>query len=138
MWFAAAERSLELSDASGQPYFQPVAEMSPAQLELIVRHSTYLQSCLNARKKPMSSVNLDGARPITWVHILRGQWLLTASSDASSSELSLWYLHDVLSAGGHGRKPVPAATAYLEGPVANGCVEVQDECVVIALEIRSP
>ena len=115
-----------------------MAELSDSQLELIVCHSEILQRRMDAKTRPAVAVNLDGARPVTWVHIVRGQWLLTASSDASSSGLSLWYLHDVLSAGGHGRKPVPAATAYLEGPVANGCVEVQDECVVIALEIRSP
>ena len=87
---------------------------------------------------PAVSVNLNGPRGVTWVHVLHGQWLLTAASDSSLSELSLWSLSDVFSSDSDLWKPVPATTAFLDGPVAHGLVEAREGCVAIVLEIRTP
>lgn len=120
------------------PYCGPVTELSSSQMEVYVRHADRLRQNMDAGEQPAVSVHLDGACAVTWVHILQGRWLLTASSDSSLSGLSLWSLSDVLSAGRNHSKPSSIATAYLEGPVADGLVEVRDGRVVIALEIRSP
>ena len=103
-----------------------------------MRHAELVRERMLAGKDPSVVVELNGARPVTWVHLLQGQWLLTATSDSSLSELSLFSLRDILSTRLGDRKPTPIATAFLEGPVADGLAEVRDGRVVIAIEIRSP
>lgn len=64
---------------------------------------------------------------------MQGRWLLVASSDQTSSVLSLWYVPTLFA-----EPPAkhPVYEAFLEGPVNNGFVEVQESGVVVALELR--
>ncbi|KAI0810872.1 hypothetical protein BC629DRAFT_1011995 [Irpex lacteus] len=74
-------------------------------------------------------------RPITWVHLVGGTWLLVAMSDSSSSVLSLFSIKSLLGARSHDL----LAQAFLDGHVLNGLAEVSAEHgLVIALELRSP
>lgn len=60
---------------------------------------------------------------------------MVASSDQSSSAISLWSLSSLLEASSDHR-PAPVAEAYLDGPVVTGLAEVQEGVPIIALELR--
>ena len=126
------------SQLASLPYSKPFLELSSSQLEALARHADALESRVSAGRQPRVSVNLDGVRPITWVHVLQGRWILVASCDSSVSDLSLWPLQALLSVEKGQTRPPATATAYLQGPVAGGIVDILEERVVIALEIRSP
>lgn len=107
---------------------------SPPVLQTPQLHSSvpYIEIAM----KPTQAATFDHCRGVTWVHVVQGQWLLTATSDSSVSEVSLWVVGPSLD-GAKGFDHVLTATAYLAGPVAQGFVDVQDGGVVIALEVQS-
>lgn len=75
------------------------------------------------------------SQPITWVRLVGGTWLLVATSDSSSSVLSLFSVKSLLRARSHDL----LAQAFLNGCVVNGFVELSDEHgLVIALELQAP
>ena len=113
---------------------KPLADLSSSQLEILARHSAVVRDCFTTQDRPAISVKLDRDSPVTWVHLMDTRWLLSATSDAAVSEISLWRLRSIL----HEKDDVPLARAFLGGPVADGLVTTRDARVVIALEIRSP
>ena len=118
-------------------HWTPLSDLSNCQLETLVRHMYNVKSQIRYGTRPTLAIKLDRTRSVTWVHILHGQWLLTAASDSSISELSLWSTQSIFSAFAGGKVPTPSATSYLAGPVAQGLIDIYDGRVIIALEIRS-
>ena len=93
---------------------------------------------VRAHSRSHSTVYLRQTRSVTWIRLVQGRWLLAASSDSTTSVLSVWSVSMVLQTGlSSNQPPRPQAEVYLEGPVSDGCVDVQGGQVVIALEIRS-
>ena len=70
---------------------------------------------------------------MTWLRIIKGQWLIVAASDQSTSVLSLWRLAS-LTADVEACKPT--AEAFLDAPVASGLVDVRDGNATIVIELR--
>lgn len=79
-------------------------------------------------------VRIDQTRSVTWLRLIRGSWLLVATSDKDASSLSLWKLSDILH-GGSGVSPV--SEAFLPAPVRDGAVDVTEETVTIAVSLYS-
>ncbi|KAK7677821.1 hypothetical protein QCA50_019133 [Cerrena zonata] len=77
-------------------------------------------------------VPLTQKRSITWVQLVRSEWLLVASSDAGTSVITLWSIPHLLSACD---TPVPLAEAFLSAPVKTGCIDAQANTVIFALEL---
>lgn len=89
---------------------------------------------MSCQAKPQSVVPIYRTRSITWLHIVQGKWLLAACSDATVSTITLWSLASLLSGG----SPAPQEEAYLDGPVSDGAVQMQEGRLIIALDVRSP
>ena len=114
-------------------YCKPISTLSSRQTEVLARHLLRVQGF---DMHPATVRHLHQPRSITWLTIINGTWLLAASSDATTSVLSLWSVSAVLSSAD---QPVQAsATVYLRGTVSDGKVFNQGAEVLIALDIRSP
>ena len=64
---------------------------------------------------------------VTWLKLIRGRWLLLASSDYNQSRLSLW---DVA-----GEREQMVTQVFLSGPVMDGKCDDSGICITIALSI---
>lgn len=85
-------------------------------------------------------VPLHQARSVTWVKLVQAKWLIVASSNASTSVLSIWSLASLLKLGSS-REPL--SHTYLSGPVREGILDVSEdrdrnERVILSLDICSP
>ncbi|KAI0069878.1 hypothetical protein K474DRAFT_1680580 [Panus rudis PR-1116 ss-1] len=67
-------------------------------------------------------VSIPQERPVTWTQIVSGRWLLAASSDRTTSVLSLWSIPYPLTSLPDNTPPI--ANVYLPAPVRDGRVEV--------------
>jgi hypothetical protein len=77
---------------------------------------------------------LHQARAVTWVRLIGAKWLIVATSDSSSSILSLYSVTSLLGS----RSQDLVAQAFLKGAVRNGLVQLQkDGEVIIALELQT-
>ena len=113
-------------------YCKPMNELSARQTEVLARHLLRIQ---RFDMHPVTIHHVHQPRSITWVALVNGTWLLAASSDATTSVLSLWSVKTVLASSAE--KPAQtAAEVYLHGSVNSGKVFAQGEDVSIALDIR--
>ncbi|KAK7679945.1 hypothetical protein QCA50_016891 [Cerrena zonata] len=101
-------------------------------LERLVIHALRLERRFRTSETPVV-IPLTQKRSITWVHLVRSEWLLVASSDAGTSVVTLWSIPHLLSACD---TPVPLAEAFLSAPVKTGCIDPEASTVVFALELR--
>lgn len=115
-------------------YSKRLEYLTSADCERVAIHSLRLQKSLLSSGGQLSPtvVRFDTHRSVTWVRIVRGRWLLVASSDAFQSVLTLWPLCAISD---HATRPVSAAEAYLEGPVKHGVCDVREGVIYIALEL---
>ena len=109
--------------------------LSARQTEVLALHLLRAQAALTAEAKSPTSFPLHQSRSITWLRMLHGKWLLAASSDATTSVLSLWSLQAVLTS--PGKSEAPTAEVYLSGPVGGGELFVSGNEVAVALDIQS-
>ena len=113
-------------------YCRPINALSAPQTEVLARHLLRVQ---RFDMHPVTTHHVHQPRSITWVALVNGTWLLAASSDATTSVLSLWSVKTVLASSAE--KPAQtAAEVYLHGSVDSGKVFAQGEEVFIALDIR--
>ena len=76
---------------------------------------------------------MSQSRSVTWVRVICGRWVAAASSDYNTSVVRIWSISSLINSNGWAQ---PIAEAYLEGPVANGCWEVEQGSLILALELR--
>ncbi|EKM55413.1 uncharacterized protein PHACADRAFT_256027 [Phanerochaete carnosa HHB-10118-sp] len=79
-------------------------------------------------------VSFPQTRSVTWAKLVQGKWVLVACSDQTTSAICLWSLQSFYRSEG---PPDIVAQAFLKGPVVYGLVEVQNDQVIIALELRA-
>ena len=116
-------------------YALPTDELSAAECEVLVLHAVRLNRRLTSKSDaPPILIPFHQSRSVTWVRLIKGQWLLLATSDKNTSVLSIWSLAS-LSAMDDLQSPV--SEAFLDGPVANGLVDMQNDTLTCALEIRA-
>ncbi|KAK7676987.1 hypothetical protein QCA50_020016 [Cerrena zonata] len=114
------------------PYWDHLNHLDALHLETLVVHALRLERRLCMSETPVV-VPLTQKRSITWVQLVRSEWLLVASSDAGTSVITLWSIPHLLSACD---TPVPLAEAFLSAPVKTGCIDAQANTVIFALELR--
>lgn len=118
-------------------YCRAADSLSSEQREALATHTLRLPHRLlpdDARYPPIVTT-FHQARSVTWVKLVRGQWLLAACSDNATSTLSLWSIASLRDTPG---TALPLAQAYLEGPVAAGLIDIQeDNTLLVALELRA-
>ncbi|EIW77114.1 hypothetical protein CONPUDRAFT_75918 [Coniophora puteana RWD-64-598 SS2] len=109
---------------------------NPSQLELMSsKASTLANDITHGRITAKSVIRMDVARSVTWIRLVSSRWLFVASSDTSSSSLTLW---DVFSPGSDGTSPL--AECFLPGPVETGevCIHNGEFIVAISVETLHP
>lgn len=116
-------------------YLKPLLSLTAKDCEDLTLHPLRLRKRLSFSQHNFTPVipTLNTPRSVTWVHVVRGQWLVVASSDACQSVLTLWPLFSYYSKRGSGR---PIREVYLDGPVKSGQCDVWNGVVSIALEVR--
>ena len=117
-------------------YCKPLDTLSSHEAETLALHLCRIQRGAENIKHRAITCALHQRRSVTWVRLIRGMWLLAASFDASSSVLSLWSIHTLLSVRDT-QSINPEAETYLSGPVNGGEIHVESNQLVIALDIRS-
>ena len=135
LWIHLLRRDVPAGDRALPAYYRSYESLTDFETEALTTNAMKIYRTISHGLKPATAIPLHQPRSVTWVRLVQGQWLLAASSDASTSVICLWSLRSVLS---KGASTAPQAQAFLEGPVASGDVEVQDGRVVVALDIRSP
>lgn len=137
LWHAIMELDILRKGLPTPAYCRHIDTLSSDQCEALTIHSLRLSERKKPRtsESPRSIISIPQSRSVTWVKLIRGQWLLSACSNHTSSTLCLWSLDDLSKFGNAAR---PSALAYLEGPVAAGLIDIQDDDrLIIALEIRA-
>lgn len=112
------------------PYTRSITELAQAHLKAMAIH---LQK-LDTRTKPSSTlqprfIGLNQPRSVTWLHIVRGKWLLVATSGHEISSISAFSCAEIL----RSATPKPFAKAFLPAPVSGGAVEFDGDIMLIAL-----
>lgn len=136
LWLHVLDRDIVAKGLILPSDIQPIENLSPPQLRSLVVHVLQLHQATTASAKQatLQVFRLNQSRSVTWLHLVRGQWLLVASSNSSSSVLSLFSVDSLLLS----QDWDLVTEAYLTAPVSNGKVEVQaDGKVTVALELRS-
>lgn len=136
LWAAIWNQDILADRLLTPAYTLPLDFLSSSQCKSLATHSMNLSRLLTdgGHDCTPAVITLHQPRSVTWVQLIRGQWLLVASSDQSSSKLSLWHLLSMHTSNGPGN---PVSEAFLDGPVAGGFVDLQDEIITCALEIRA-
>ncbi|CAL1697063.1 unnamed protein product [Somion occarium] len=114
------------------PYMRPLDILSPSLVEALVVHMVRLDE-KTMSQKGARLVPLHQPRSVTWIRLVRGQWLLVASSDLNTSVISLWSLSSLLSSPESSK---PIVEAYLDAPVAYGMVQCYNDELFVALYLR--
>ena len=117
-------------------YCKPLDTLSSHEAETLALHLCRIQRGAENIKHRAITCALHQRRSVTWVRLIHGMWLVAASYDASSSVLSLWSIHTLLSAR-NTQSIDPETEAYLSGPVNGGEIHVESGRLVIALDVRS-
>ena len=115
---------------------RPVDSLSSLEAKSIAEHALKLHRTMTRPGSPskLLLVSLPQNRQVTWIRLIGAKWLLVASSDSSSSALTLFSASGILL----GEGPSPLAQAYLDAAVTHGELEVlQDGSVICALELSS-
>ncbi|CAL1699394.1 unnamed protein product [Somion occarium] len=124
VWLEILQRDIVAHALPMPSYCLPLGMLSANQVECLVRHLYQVNRNMWRPSEPCHrAINLPSNRPITWVRLVLGQWVLIASSDISSSVISLWHLPSLLQPGRESTVS-PVAQAFLDGPVEQGLVEV--------------
>lgn len=137
LWLAIMQRDVLRRNLPMPAYCRHNDFLSSAECEALVVHSLCLYRTMRrgALQHPPVTISFPQSRSVTWVKLIRGQWLLVACSDRASSTLCLWSLIELLRSPG---VAPPAAQTFLDGPVAGGLIDIQDDDrLVIALEVRA-
>ena len=113
----------------------PFDALSGADCAAIATHALRLHESLSSIPAPCDPlvIPMNQSRSVTWVKVICGRWVAAASSDHNTSVVRIWSIASLMSS--NDCIP-PIAEAYLEGPVANGCWEVERGSLVLALELR--
>ena len=117
------------------PYCKPIDTLSSYATEVLTCHLLRVQQATTSDTISGKSHRLHQPRSITWVRLLQGAWLLVAASDVSTSSLSLWSVHEILSSSQD--SAAPSAEVYLDGPVQDGEVHILGNQVSVALDVRT-
>ena len=134
LWINLYKREVVAKNLPYAPCWKQVDHLEPLQLQQLVLHTLRLEHRRQTRSFPLQKA-LDQKRSITWTRLLQGEWLLVASSDDITSALTLWSVEEILTS--DEESPiVPLAEAFLPAPVINGCIDIQESVVHIALELR--
>jgi len=134
LWVSILQRDV-LQDAVTSPFtgcIRSLNDLSAQETEAVAIHLLRLQR-RNFAPVP-KIIRIDQERPVTWVHLVHGRWLLVATSDKDASCIALWKIADILRDAAHAK---PASQAFLPAAVRDGVVDVQDDALVIALSIFS-
>ncbi|CAL1714346.1 unnamed protein product [Somion occarium] len=117
------------------PYTRSFQVLSSTEVEIVASHALRLrkQTIAPPQLRRQLVLSLDQSRSVSWLQLVRGQWLLAAFSDTQTSIIRIWSVMDLLSNFG---KSSPVAEAYLEAPVASGMVQTRDDQLYIALYLR--
>ncbi|EKM48114.1 uncharacterized protein PHACADRAFT_203235, partial [Phanerochaete carnosa HHB-10118-sp] len=122
---------------------RPVRDLTGPQLEALLSHALCLERDIlqPPERRSLHIVPLHQKRSVTWVKLVRAQWLVVAASDASVSVLSIWSLASLLdSRGSQGL----LSEIHLSGPVRGAILDLaddrdgRDDQVIVALDICSP
>lgn len=138
LWLSVMRRDVLRNNLPVPAYCRHTDSLSGRECEVIVVNALCVSEhlrCGGSRPQAPHVVTAHQSRSVTWVKMIRGQWLLVACSDGSSSVLCLL---SVALLSELGAAACPAAQTYLEGPVARGLVDVQEtNRLVIAVELRA-
>lgn len=123
-------------------YCRPVQDLTGTQLEALVAHAFRLEWDISQlpERRSLYIAPLHQKRSVTWVKLVRAQWLVVAASNASVSILSIWSVASLLDS--HGDK-VPLSEIHLSGPVRGAILDLaddrdgRDDQVTLALDICS-
>ncbi|TDL27949.1 hypothetical protein BD410DRAFT_799315 [Rickenella mellea] len=88
----------------------------------------------HAKELTVHRINLKSyqiASHVTWLKLIRGRWLLIASSSIESSSLTLWDSSPNLG------DPILRAKYSLPGPVINGSVDDTSSSISVAISVGS-
>lgn len=100
---------------------------------MILRIGTFKHLLKGEALSPKQVVHLDMALSVTWLRLVHGRWLFTASSDNYLSKFTCFDISRVYQGSSEA-----IAECFLPGPVNSGYVEVQPRGVVIALGLGFP
>ncbi|CAL1699380.1 unnamed protein product [Somion occarium] len=124
LWLEILQRDIVAHALPMPSYCLPLGMLSANQVECLVRHLYQVNRNVWRPSEPYyRTIHLPSNRPITWVRLVLGQWVLIASSDTSSSIIALWHLSSLLQVGRESTVS-PVAQAFLDGPVEQGLVQV--------------
>ena len=90
IWVNILERDLPSDNMALPPYRNPIDNLSALQTERLALHCLRLQRRMAGGLPPLSVVNMPRSLSVNWVRIVRGQWILVASSDANTSAITIW------------------------------------------------
>jgi hypothetical protein len=116
---------------------RPLDLLDNVQTKAIALHALRLQRSMTSAgwNRPIRKISLHQSRAVTWVRLIGASWLIVATSDSSSSALSLYSVTSLLSS--QSRDAV--AEVFLNGRVQNGFVQVTgEEGITIVLELQTP
>ena len=117
-------------------YCTPLDMQTSRDTEVLALHLRRVQQCATTGLSRMVTRSFHQPRPVTWVRMVHGLWVLVACADALASVLTLRSVRTVLSSS-LDRPPVVEAEAYFPGPIDGGEVNVEGSTLAIALDIRS-
>lgn len=135
LWLNILHRDVLALGLPTPHYRRPLEELSSFECETLALHALNTDRQLSTwtDTTPCPLTIMHGPKSVTWVQFIHDHWLLIASSDQSSSLLSLWDIFPFHRAHSH---PRLVAEVALCGPVKAGYVDCQDDDTVIALEVR--
>ena len=134
VWLMVIARDIALDLVPA--YCTPLDVQTSRDTEVLALHLRRVQQCATTGLCRMVTRSFHQPRPVTWVRMVHGLWVLVACSDALASVLTLRSVRTVLSSS-LDRPPVAEAEAYFSGPIDGGEVNVEGGTLAIALDIRS-
>ncbi|TDL27893.1 hypothetical protein BD410DRAFT_781809 [Rickenella mellea] len=131
LWAHILQRDVVDRDISLLPYRSEFASSDAACIEAWVRQALNLEASFQNAESLGATQRVGLGACITWVKLVRGRWVLVASSDTRHSCLMLW---DSMPPTKSLQK---CANISLPGPVLDGQVEDTGSKITIAVSVGS-
>ncbi|GJE97841.1 F-box protein [Phanerochaete sordida] len=143
VWVNILRRDVLSAHLPFPEYCRPVQDLTAAHIEALVKHALCTDTTIRKSYEmhPFDIAPLHQKRSVTWVKLVHARWLIVASSDASSSVLSVWPIPPLALNDGD-RKPL--SEMFLSGPVQEGALDIRSDGderakeIIVALDVCSP
>ena len=131
LWVSLYSRDVVQRGLPVAYHWKSVEVLTSKQVEHLVLHTWRLEQRLSHGLGPVVDHPFHQPRSVTWVQLIRSQWLLVASSDDVVSVITLWSVSSLL----RSSLSSPLAEAFLPAPVSTGIVDTTGPSIILALEL---